>query len=258
MATPLATLIGDCDDKHRANLAALLESSGNSREALCETVRWLYHSKVRSSIRDGAKGGTSKVLDWLGKNADTLQPGPDDDHLPTWEQLVEGFARNLKVYDETADLGVHEHYICDAVIARALAEMEPARRRDFLSKDFDLGQAISNAPMDGSSATGPLRGMAVLTLANAAGFSLYTGSATALSLLAGGMGITLPFAAYTGLSSLLGVVTGPLGWAAIGLWLFSRVTGTNWNRLAPFFVYLINLRAKPPPPVGDPTRDVPG
>ena len=251
MATPIATLISECGDKDRANLSALLESSGDSQEALCETVRWLYHSKVRSTIRDGAKGGTLKVLEWVGKNPKSMQPGPNDDPLPSWEQLVKGLAQKLKVYDEQADLGAQEHFICDAVIARALAAMEPPRRRDFLSKQFDLGQAISDAPMDGSGTSGPLRGMAVLTLANAAGFSLYTGSATALGLLSGGMGITLPFAAYTGLSSLLGVITGPLGWAAMGVWLFSRLTGTNWNRLAPFIVYIINLRAKPQPSAGD-------
>ncbi|MDE0661369.1 MAG: hypothetical protein OXI79_17175 [Gammaproteobacteria bacterium] len=255
MATPLTSLIGECSDQDRGNLGALLESSSDSHESLCEKVRWLYHSKVRSSIRDGAKGGTLKVLELFGKDSELLQPGPDDDPLPTWEQLVEGLARKLKVYDKEADPGAQEHYICDAVIARALAKMDPPRRRDFLSKQFDLGQAISDAPMDGSSANGPLRGMAVLTLANAAGFSLYTGSATALGLLSGGMGVTLPFAAYTGLSSLLGVVTGPLGWAAMGLWLFSRMTGTNWNRLAPFVVYLINLRAKPQPPTGHWTND---
>ena len=96
----------------------------------------------------------------------------------------------------------------------------------------------------GSSAGGAWRSVQVLAFAEAAGFSLYTASSTALSVVSSGLGITLPFAAYTGLSTILSWFTGPAGWiVAIG-WLGWKLTGPELKKILPAVIYLINVRAR--------------
>lgn len=58
-----------------------------------------------------------------------------------------------------------------------------------------------------------LNALSTLTLANASGFGLYLMSSTLVGGLTSILGITLPFTFYTGMSSALSFVTGPVGWA---------------------------------------------
>lgn len=58
------------------------------------------------------------------------------------------------------------------------------------------------------SAIGTLAG------ANLAGFGLYIMASTLVGGLTSAIGLTLPFAFYTGMSSVLSIITGPVGWIA--------------------------------------------
>lgn len=53
-----------------------------------------------------------------------------------------------------------------------------------------------------------------LASANFAGFGLYVMASTFVGGITSVIGVTLPFAFYTGMSSVLSVVTGPIGWIA--------------------------------------------
>lgn len=55
-----------------------------------------------------------------------------------------------------------------------------------------------------------------LTAANLSGFGMYLMASTVVGGVSGALGITLPFAFYTGMSSFLSFITGPIGWT-IGL-----------------------------------------
>ena len=244
----LRALVGGLAREDRANLAVTLGLEPNSAaEKICEEVRWMYHSKVRSEIRKGAK----PVVDLLKSRLRGV-PGVeskaatenDDYPVPTWADLVDHVGRHLKAFDETADLTTNERYICQAVIVRALAKMTPPQRDAFFSEKVDWGELLEHGGPKGSNAGGAFRGVQALAFAEAAGFSLYTASSTALSMVSGGLGITLPFAAYTGLSSILSFVTGPVGWiAAIGF-LGWKLTGPELQKLLPAVIYLINVRAR--------------
>ena len=50
--------------------------------------------------------------------------------------------------------------------------------------------------------------------ANFAGFGLYVMASTVVGGITSAIGLTLPFAVYTGMSSVLSVITGPVGWIA--------------------------------------------
>ena len=269
---PLDRVIGDLAREDRANLAVLLERDqdagralrGSRRAApsiqeLCEKVRCKYHSRLRNVVFTRTVDLVDKVAGGLG----TILPsttGPSTTNtsevegeafpVPSWDELIEGLARQLKVHDPDADLNTQEEYICQAIIVRALQEMKPKQRVVFFrglhddERIDDWGTLTERGGPDGPNTKGPRAGLMGLGLAQAAGFSLYTSSASALAFLTGSVGLTLPFAAYTGLSSVIAVVTGPLGWLAAGGLLAWQMTSTDWKELTPSLVYIINARAR--------------
>ena len=265
--TPLRVVIDGLAREDRANLAVLLEVDQDaSVPDLCEAVRWLYHSKLRNEAVRGAEhiangtleiAGRTRLGNWLAgasrrvRNPRTNTGGNEDEAFPVpgWDELIEGLARHLKVHDSEADIATHEMYICQAIIVRALQEMKPEQRVVFFrglqdNERVDWGDLVERGGPDGPSTAGARAGLVGLGLAQAAGFSLYTSSASALAFLTSSAGITLPFAAYSGLSSVLAVVTGPLGWLAAGGLLAWKLTSTNWKKLTPAVVYIINVRAR--------------
>ncbi len=80
------------------------------------------------------------------------------------------------------------------------------------------------------SAKGEAKVAGALVLANLSGFALYVTASTILGGITGALGIALPFAAYTGLSSLISVVTGPIGWTVLGAWTAFKLGGVNYKK----------------------------
>jgi hypothetical protein len=68
---------------------------------------------------------------------------------------------------------------------------------------------------------------AVLGAAQASGGAVYIASTTALGFLTHGVGITLPFAVYTGVTSTIAFVIVPVGWLAAGGCVTWRVGGVR-------------------------------
>jgi uncharacterized protein YaaW (UPF0174 family) len=49
------------------------------------------------------------------------------------------------------------------------------------------------------------------------GFAFYTTMSVTIATVALAAGVTLPFVAYAGASTLVGVLSGPVGWAIMGM-----------------------------------------
>lgn len=79
-----------------------------------------------------------------------------------------------------------------------------------------------------SSLKGLTGGAALLAIANASGFALYTTASTVLSTLSAG---TLGFGAYTATSSIISIIIGPVGWLALGAYGAYEVGLPKKNRL---------------------------
>ena len=257
---PLEGVIGDLAREDRANLAVLLERDQDaSIQDLCEVVRWQYHSKLRNEVVIRTKELVNRVTDGLHtvlssatRPSTTNTSGVKGEAfpVPSWDELIAELARHLEVHDPDADIRTQEVYICQAIIVRALHEMKPEQRVVFFrglhdnERIDDWGMLTERGGPDGPNTKGARAGLMGLGLAQAAGFSLYTSSASALAFLTGSVGLTLPFVAYTGLSSVLAVVTGPLGWLAVGSLLAWKLTSKDWRKLTPGIVYTINARAR--------------
>ncbi len=238
----LVDLLHSVSDEHICNLATILELEGetHSPESICESVRWLYHSKTRELVKDSYKSARSSVMGLLGKPTTSVkrdEPPP----VPSYKQLLEGFAKELGVLDEADDIGATEKHVAYKVIAESLQKLSPSERVKFFEEEVDLSGVV-DADLVKSKTRAPLTAISALGLANASGFGIYYASTTALGFLTHAAGITLPFATYTGMTSTIGFIIGPPGFLAAGAFLAWRFTESNWKQLAPVIVYLMTQR----------------
>jgi uncharacterized protein YaaW (UPF0174 family) len=98
---------------------------------------------------------------------------------------------------------------------------------------------VQNAPM-----TGPATTLVALTAAQASGFGIYLGATTALGFVSHGIGVTLPFIVYTGMTSTIAFLIGPPGFLAAGAWLGWTATGPEWARILRALFHIIRTRSK--------------
>lgn len=61
-ATTFQSLVAGLPHAHCANLACILEIESEDTSAICERVRWLYHSKVRAGLRAQGSALANTVL----------------------------------------------------------------------------------------------------------------------------------------------------------------------------------------------------
>lgn len=122
-----------------------------------------------------------------------------------------------------------------AALTKVLEKATPAERKKILK---ELADAQARTAKGGATVAG------ALVLANLSGFSLYLAASAVLSGITGVLGITLPFAAYTGLSSVLSVAIGPVGWAVLGAWVVFKLGGVNYKKTLASVFLIAAVRAR--------------
>lgn len=126
----------------------------------------------------------------------------------TYQELLELIAKNQKIDSSNLTKKEIEERI---MIKRfnenfeSLTEDEKQKFQNELSKELEK-QGLDSAQIKSLSTIG------ALTAASASGFTMYIMATTIVGGITGILGITLPFVFYTGMSSILSVVTGPIGW----------------------------------------------
>lgn len=90
-------------------------------------------------------------------------------------------------------------------------QLDQVRREELIEKldpDGSLKDKVAIAALGGAAAITSLSATVAFS-----GFAFYTSMSIAISSAASVIGVTLPFATYAGASSIVGVLTGPVGWA---------------------------------------------
>jgi hypothetical protein len=234
--TELNTIIAGWDERDKTIIAILCDieddthaddsSAGNSPDKIAEKIRWMYHSRTRHSIKRNFK----RVV---------RQDADKDMFGPTYEVLLSGAAKKLGIHKHCKSLDDYERYIPQAVIVAALAKMNPAQRDQFFSEDINAGPMWEAAGINSGGLIGLRTAASVIAISNASGAAVYAGATTALGFATHAVGITLPYAAYTGLSATIAQLIGPPGWLALATYGFFKVTGTDWNKLMPVLLTII-------------------
>lgn len=207
-------------EEEREAFRRLLDTNvcaNNSPEELVKGMRWLHRNLLEAVFR--------KLFD------------KDE----TYSDILVSICKKLDVRarkDEPA--WVLEGKICQAVMRAVWERMTPQQRAAF---DQEVARA---AEQFGSGREWMKAGGAVgaLLAAEASGFGIYLLATSGLAAVAGLAGITLPFAAYTSLTTAMGVVLGPVGWVGTGLYAIWKVTGPNYPKLIRAVLYLAMLRQK--------------
>ena len=122
-----------------------------------------------------------------------------------------------------------------AALENVLANSSPQQREALLAE-----LAKSQGPSSGILVTSS----GALVLANLSGFALYAGASTALGAVSGALGVTLPFAVYTGMSSVIAVAIGPVGWAVLAAGAVYTFGGTNYKKTIPGVLAIATSRSR--------------
>jgi uncharacterized protein YaaW (UPF0174 family) len=122
--------------------------------------------------------------------------------------------------------------------------MKPRERQTFFEQQIEVPEIAREARIKGTSLAKPVTTFGLLGLAQVSGFGVYAASTTALGFVTHAIGITLPFASYTGMTSTLAVLIGPVGWLTAGLWGVWKITEPSWKILIPALIYIISTNSR--------------
>jgi uncharacterized protein YaaW (UPF0174 family) len=216
----LHTLLSAATAEERAAFRKLLDTEvclDDSPAELARGLLWLNQSVVEAAIR-GLTGREERYRD-----------------------VLRGVSRKLGLKpDPEASCAAMEAEIARSVVRTVWEKMTPAQRAEMDAKIAEV------AAQHGKTREWAKAGGAVTAIlaAEASGFGVYLLATTGLSAIAGLAGITLPFAVYTSMTSIMGVILGPVGWVGTGIFAIWKITGPNYQKLIPAVLYLAMLRQK--------------
>lgn len=162
-------------------------------------------------------------------------------YQPSYLEIVRQVASHLKVPYTTDDLPSQIEITIAQVTLQTLWERMTPEQRQAMEEQWrktaqEFGK-IGSVLTSGSI-------FAALTAAQLSGFGIYLLASTSLYAITGMIGLTLPFAVYTTMSSAIAVIIGPVGWIGAGLLALWMLNGPNYKRLVPAVLYVCMLRAR--------------
>ena len=95
----------------------------------------------------------------------------------------------------------------------------------------------------GKSIGAEITGFAALGAAQLSGFGVYLLGSTILGALNGALGLGLSFGAFTGLSSLISTVIGPVGWATLGVFAVVKLGAPSYKKVLPAVIFIAARRS---------------
>jgi len=241
MATTITEICKGWGHEDMAALASILKLPEDkcSISHIENKIKWYFYSKARANLKAGIKNIIPKLM-----RSEKENKVEDQYTEPTYLKLMDGVLGALKTDCKGATLADKEVFLSQAVIAQALANMSPQQRRRAFAETIELSEIVEHSDSLGAILVPNKAAIGAVTLANAAGFSLYTSSTMALSFATSMAGITLPFAVYTGMTTFISVIIGPVGWAAIGGASIWKLTAPNWEPLKVALLFIISVRSR--------------
>ncbi|RYG36239.1 hypothetical protein EON81_10395 [bacterium] len=239
-------IIQDWSDEDRTNLWHLLtaekELRAASTEEIANKINELYNHIVRETTEVVVRNTWEVARSRFNKEKFRAVSLADVQKQPSYEELVQEACSQLKIREDEATLEEWELFLSQQIILMALQRMSPRKRADELNKSIDASKLATSAGAGKVNLNGPISLLSVFTLGSASGFGIYLASTTALGFLTGVLGITLPFAVYTGLTTALSIFLTP--WTAVAgvFWLGYKFTGPKWKVLIPAILYISSVR----------------
>ena len=216
-----------------------------SRESLVELARYISISAIVSGDPPKFFNSVSPEVQaiWL----DTHRPELEDEicrvgswtfsSVKSYAEVVRDLAQSMIVeYPSTADTPEIELAIVTKVWNDTVTKLTPAQINELKAR------AAEPAAKYGKGLGKEMTGFAALSAAQLSGFGVYILGSTLLGAINGALGLGLGFGAFTGLSSLIATVIGPVGWAALGLATFIKLGALNYKKLLPVVILVATQR----------------
>jgi uncharacterized protein YaaW (UPF0174 family) len=187
----------------------------------------------------------SEKLAWLDAHRNDLE-----DHLRWVGSSLFGKRRSYReiVLDTAKKVGApHPEVAATPAVEQAIVSQvwKQAVERMTEEQRAQVGASIAElASKHGKQVGKELSGFAALGAAQLSGFGIYMAGTTLLGAINGALGLGLGFGAFTGLSSVISVVIGPVGWAALGLFTVAKLGGPNYKKLIPVIFVIATHRAE--------------
>ena len=215
--TSLTDLLQLASADDRANLQKIIGTSfGDSPKLLADHFNYLHSGAVGQLFRRRSyKQLVTDLADYIKIDWDGILRGRH------WDDLSVGEIEDAIVF---TSLG--------AMLSR-LSDDERTAFAEELGKEANDPNLIPELLAGGS-----------MILARLSGMKIYLLATTTVGALTAGIGITLPFAFYTTMTSTLKVLLGPVGWAALGGSILFAVNKTNYDKLLPGVVFVSYIRHK--------------
>ncbi len=239
----LEDILSKFTEEQRANLSTIMEGRevkvAPSVDELHDRIKWMYFSKLRKGADTAWRKAVNTVSNIVSDKGDVVRVPSDSDYvLPSYGDLIREAAKSLKVHEPDENIETNMENIAHAVILTTLQKMKPADRR----KQFGLfAEPINEGHgwnIRDKRADGPLTAFGVFGAINATGFGVYLASTTAVGMITSAMGVTLPFAFYTGMTSALSVALGPVGFLAGTAYFATKMTSAEWNKIVPAMCFI--------------------
>ena len=190
----------------------------DARLALKKSVDLLSAGATVADLMSGeqdAKDIQKRVL-WLSSNILTYPfkaaSNLDYHALVTWVSAKAGVTKPIVNSASTFTL---ERELFKLLFAQLWDKMTTKQRQDLLTKVDSAGLIKDKAAMAALGGAGALA--ALSTTVAFTGFAFYTTMSVATAAVASAIGVVLPFAVYGSAASLIGILSGPIGWVIMGL-----------------------------------------
>ena len=233
-------------------------SKGNKNISIEQGTVWLKYKKLRKEwgvIYDILHQCDQQELMTLSKIIDSKYANPDSiittlirksqnlyqnlQQQIAYVDVVKKVCRKKKINPEHNTLRENEIQIATNVLKAKLSKMDDKQKAEF---EKEVRKIADSSGYGNLFKTGSV--FATLLTAKLSGFGVYLLATTTLSTLSGIIGATLPFAAYTMLTSSLAVTLGPAGWGAAGVFSIWKITDVDYKRVTPAIIYINLLREK--------------
>ncbi len=156
---------------------------------------------------------------------------------PEYKEIVCDVADKLKApYRKESSIEKIEDSILETVLTQALEKMSESEKQELL-KEFGDGKNYS--------LTGPALTTAFITIFRMGGFKSYQLTLIIANAIAKAvLGHGLRLGANAGLTKIMSILTGPIGWVITGIWTLIDIAGPATRVTIPAVIYVAMLRKK--------------
>jgi len=163
-----------------------------------------------------------KATDGIGLIVKRIRGVDKELALSSYSDMLDLAGEQLKLKRESRGDRDFEIHIIQTAFDQMVKEMDEKSRKVLeheVKKYAEENLNSSNLDIVLSSSS--------LLAANLGGFATYTMASSLLAGVTSLFGFTLPFAAYTGLSTIISTALGPIGFGALGLWGLKKITSAD-------------------------------